>query len=214
MTIFGAALHLIQIPMARLFELEAGFRPVWWLDCPACGHPSLSLAADVAWLGGVSVPTLIATVAAICLVTTWRMDGNAVKALGWVLGIAGLVHLVSSWVVRYPASLPVLLVAVLPAMIATVLAISALVVWRPGVPPRIRPGSVLAALAYISGAGAMLALGGFATPILALAVQGWAWPRTSPWQRRWVVAGAVLAVTAVVGRSILATRYRLYFWWL
>jgi hypothetical protein len=206
--------HLLEFLMGIHFRAEAGFGPVWWIDCPGCADPGFSLPYGLPAIGGVSVPGVVSWVAGGVLIFGTRLDDRIVKPTALVFAATTTVHLVMVFAAQFPSPIAGLLMGLLMPAASAVLATAAVLDWSPGtVPLPDSPGSTIAVVGLVVGMIVMLALASLGTPLVGVGYAVWAWNRVSTWQRRLVLAGLLLTTIATVGRIVLATSYPLYFWW-
>jgi len=210
-----AGIHALGTAMTLMFTVRIGFWPSWFLDCPACAHPLLSLPYGLPVVGGLSLPAVLATgLAPVLLVRSGTRFGTLERTLTVALGFLALVHTVSSWIVRYPGSIPPVAVGTLLPFAAFVSAGAALVSREPVedlVTGRPRGGwrSVLPLTLGIAGG---LALGGVLSA--AATVAGiWAAATLPAGARRYAVTGAVLGISGLTFRMTLVSRFWMFLDW-
>lgn len=213
--LFFGSLQPLALLMGRRFKQESGFWPTWWIECPGCGSPDLSIPYDWPLFGGFTLAGILAVViAGVLLATASRLGELVLRRVAIVATGLCFLHIIASVPVRYPGPLPTLLIGTLTPGLAGLGFLRASVTNQRSTPitdPRGRLGSLLTlATGYLS----MLALGGYATPLIALGVAAYQWPRTAPAYRGFIVMASVLAWVAFVGRLTLAASAQLYFWWL
>lgn len=201
--------------MTLMFRARIGFWPGWFLDCPACSHPAVSFPYAWSAIGGVSVPSVAATVLApVVLVRSATRFGTPERAATAALALFAATHAVPTWMVRYPGSLPPVAVGtLLPA--ATVIAAGAAVVSRGKVEdltagrPRGGWRSVVPAVLGVAGG---LSLGGVVSA-LALVVGVWAAATLPAGARRYALGGAVLGLAGLTFRLTLVSRFWMFIDW-
>lgn len=198
-----------------MFSVRVGFWPVWFLDCPACSHPSVSFPYSWPLLAGVSVPAVLATgVAPVVLLRSATRFGRTERVATASLALLAAGHTVPSWVVRYPGSLPPVAVATLLPAATVVAAVAALVS-----PPHVedlrtgRPrGGWRSAVPVTLGIAGAFALGG-AISVLAAVAGVWAAASLPAGARRYAVGGAVLGVAGITFRMTLVSRFWMFIDW-
>lgn len=210
-----ASVHVLGEAMTLMFRVRVGFWPVWFLDCAACSHPSVSFPYSWPILAGVSVPSVLATgVAPFVLVRSATRFGGGERAATAVLALSAAGHAVPAWIVRYPGSVPpVVIGTLLPA--ATVVAAGAALVSREQVEdlrsgrPR---GGWRSAVPVALGVAGALALGGFVSALAAVAGI-WAATTLPAGARRYAMGGVVLGVAGLTYRMTLVSRFWMFIDW-
>lgn len=211
-----AAVHVLGEAMTLMFRVRFGFWPVWFLDCPACSHPSVSLPYSWPVLAGVSIPAVLATgVAPVVLVRSATRFGRGERAATAVLALLAAGHAVPAWIVRYPGSLPPVAIGTLLPAATVVAAGAALVSPRQAEDLRAgRPrGGWRSAVPVTLGIAGALALGGVVSALAAVAGV-WAATTLPAGARRYAVGGAVLGVAGITYRMTLVSRFWMFIDWL
>jgi len=214
--LFWMATHVVGMAMTVHVSDRLGFNPVWFFDCVACSAPWASLPYGLKVIGGVSIPAVIAFVPAVVLVlrgrrTTTRLD----VVLAALMGVALAAHVAFTWPVRYPGSLPpVLIGTLLPAMSVGFVAVGLATPARPApVDPPVLEGWVGAVAGFLGAVGAMIALGGVAS-LVALGLVWFGYVRSRTLLQRVVVSVAlVIAILSIVLRLMLRHSEPALFGW-
>jgi hypothetical protein len=209
-------LHLLGAAMTLVLELRLGFFPIWFLDCVACSAPEVSVLYGTPLVGGLSWFAVVAVLAAmVVLVRATRSIDVSVEVSSLVLMVAMAAHVIVTWPVRYPGSIPPVLVAVaLPFLGVLAGAVGLFGLRRPEhLRPVHTPLSTWAVVCLASGAISMALLGGVVS-VVSLGLCGWRLPKAEPGINRvMVTTGGVLAVLSGILRALLRLQFPASFSW-